>query len=43
MDLLQSGFTARYRKAIAAKPLGKTSGSGGFYLNGTDPKNRQSG
>jgi Asp-tRNA(Asn)/Glu-tRNA(Gln) amidotransferase A subunit family amidase len=38
MDLLQSGFTARYRKAIAAKPLGKNIRIGRLYLNGTDPK-----
>jgi len=38
MDLLQSGFTARYRRAIAAKPLGKNIRIGRLYLNGTDPK-----
>src|SRR5260221_2968298 len=38
MDLLQSGFTARYRRAIAAKPLGKNIRIGRLYLNGTEPK-----
>ncbi len=38
MDLLQNGFTARYRRAIAAKPLGKNIRIGRLYLNGTNPK-----
>ena len=38
MDLLQSGFTARYRRAVAAKPLGKDIRIGRLYLSGTDPK-----
>ena len=38
MDLLQSGFAARYRRAIAAKPLANNIRIGRLYLNGTDPK-----
>jgi amidase len=38
MDLLQSGFTARYRRAVAAKPLGKNIRIGRLYLSGTDRK-----
>src|SRR6201982_3655188 len=38
MDLLQDGFVARYRAAVAAKPLGKKIRIGRLYLTGTDPK-----
>jgi len=38
MDLLQSGFTARYRRAVGAKPLGKNIRIGRLYLSGTDRK-----
>ena len=38
MDLLQSGFAARYRRAVAAKPLTKNIRIGRLYLSGTDPK-----
>src|SRR6201993_4879325 len=38
MDLLQIGFAARYRKAVAAKPSGKKIKIGRLYLGGTDPK-----
>jgi amidase len=38
MDLLQNGFAARYRRAVAAKPLAKRIRIGRLYLNGTDPK-----
>jgi len=38
MDLLQSGFAAQYRRAVAAKPLAKDIRIGRLYLNGTDPK-----
>ena len=38
MDLLQNGFVARYRAAVAAKPLGKKIRIGRLYLTGTDPK-----
>jgi amidase len=38
MDLLQNGFTARYRAAIAAKPSAKKIRVGRLYLSGTDPK-----
>ena len=38
MDLLQSGFAARYQRAIAAKPLAKNIRIGRLYLNGTDRK-----
>jgi amidase len=38
MDLLQSGFAARYQRAIAAKSLTKNIRIGRLYLNGTDPK-----
>jgi Asp-tRNA(Asn)/Glu-tRNA(Gln) amidotransferase A subunit family amidase len=38
MDLLQSGFLARYRAAVAAKPLAKKIRVGRLYLSGTDPK-----
>jgi Asp-tRNA(Asn)/Glu-tRNA(Gln) amidotransferase A subunit family amidase len=38
MDLLQKGFAARYRSAVAAKPLAKNIRIGRLYLNGTDTK-----
>src|SRR6201982_143751 len=38
MDLLQKGFAARYRNAVAAKPLAEEIRIGRVYLNGTDPK-----
>jgi Asp-tRNA(Asn)/Glu-tRNA(Gln) amidotransferase A subunit family amidase len=38
MDLLQNGFAARYRRAIAAKPAGKNIRIGRLYLSGTNPK-----
>lgn len=38
MDLLQKGFAARYRSAVAAQPLAKNIRVGRLYLDGTDPK-----
>ena len=38
MDLLQDGFVARYRAAVAAKPSAKKIRIGRLYLTGTDPK-----
>jgi amidase len=38
MDLLQNGFAARYRTAVAAKPLAEQIKIGRLYLSGTDPK-----
>jgi len=38
MDLLQSGFAARYRRTVAAKPLAKDIRIGRLYLGGTDPR-----
>ncbi len=38
MDLLQDGFAARYRIAMAAKPLAKDIRIGRLYLGGTDPR-----
>src|ERR1700736_6536633 len=38
MDLLQKGFAARYRRAVAAKTSAKRIRIGRLYLNGTDPK-----
>ena len=38
MDLLQNGFAARYRAAVAAKPLAKKIRIGRLYLSGTDLK-----
>jgi amidase len=38
MDLLQNGFAARYRTAVAAKPLAKKIRIGRLYLSGTDRK-----
>ena len=37
MDLLQDGFTAKYRKAVAAKPSARKIRVGRLYLDGTDP------
>ena len=38
MDLLQNGFVARYRAAVAAKPSATKIRIGRLYLSGTDPK-----
>jgi len=38
MDLLQVGFLARYRAAVAAKPSAEKIRIGRLYLTGTDPK-----
>jgi Asp-tRNA(Asn)/Glu-tRNA(Gln) amidotransferase A subunit family amidase len=38
MDLLQNGFAAQYRAAVAAKPLAKDIKIGRLYLSGTDPR-----
>jgi amidase len=38
MDLLQNGFTERYRAAITARPSGKKIRVGRLYLSGTDPE-----
>ena len=38
MDLLQNGFGAQYRRAVAAKPLAKDIRIGRLYLSGTDPR-----
>jgi amidase len=38
MDLLQNGFVARYRAAVATKPSAKKIRIGRLYLTGTDPK-----
>ena len=38
MDLLQNGFAARYRAAVAARPSAKKIKIGRLYLSGTDPK-----
>ena len=38
MELLQKGFAARYRSAVAGKPLAKNIRIGRLYLSGTDPK-----
>jgi Asp-tRNA(Asn)/Glu-tRNA(Gln) amidotransferase A subunit family amidase len=38
MELLQNGFAARYRAAVAAKPSAKEIRIGRLYLSGTDPK-----
>ncbi|MEA3208043.1 MAG: amidase [Chthoniobacter sp.] len=38
MDLLQTGFAARYAAATAAKPSGSNIRIGRFTLDGTDPK-----
>ena len=38
MDLLQSGFAARYAAATAAKPFAKNIRIGRLTLEGTDPK-----
>jgi amidase len=38
MDLLQNGFTARYRATVAANPSAKKIRVGRLYLSGTDSK-----
>ena len=38
MDLLQKGFEARYRRAVAAKPSARGIKIGRLYLSGTDPQ-----
>lgn len=38
MDLLQKGFEARYRRAVAAKPSARDIKIGRVYLSGTDPE-----
>jgi amidase len=38
MDLLVNGFAARYRAAVAAKPLAKNIRIGRLHLRGTDPR-----
>jgi Asp-tRNA(Asn)/Glu-tRNA(Gln) amidotransferase A subunit family amidase len=38
MDLLQSGFSARYRRAVAASPSAKKIRIGRLYLSGTAEK-----
>ena len=38
MDLLQNGFAARYRRAVAARPAARNIRIGRLYLNGTDPR-----
>ena len=37
MDLLQEGFAARYRKAVADKPSARDIKIGRLYVDGTDP------
>jgi amidase len=37
MDLLQEGFAARYKKAVAAKPSARDIRIGRLYIDGTDP------
>ena len=38
MDLLQNGFAARYRRAVAARPTARNIRIGRLYLSGTDPR-----
>ncbi|MDB6151057.1 MAG: Amidase [Chthoniobacter sp.] len=38
MDLLQAGFAAQYRRAVAAKPSGRSIRVGRLYLTGTASK-----
>ena len=38
MDLLQPGFAAQYRQAVANKPLARGIRIGRLYIDGTDPK-----
>ncbi len=38
MDLLQRGFAARYRAAMAANPSARSIRVGRLYVEGTDPK-----
>jgi amidase len=37
MDLLQDGFEARYKEAVAAKPSARGITIGRLYVDGTDP------
>jgi amidase len=37
MDLLQEGFAARYKKAVATKPSARDIKIGRLYIDGTDP------
>jgi len=37
MDLLQEGFAARYKKAVATKPSARDIRIGRLYVDGTDP------
>jgi Asp-tRNA(Asn)/Glu-tRNA(Gln) amidotransferase A subunit family amidase len=39
MDLLQNGFAARYRAAVAARPLAQQIKIGRLYLSGPNPGN----
>jgi amidase len=38
MDLLEKGFAAQYKAALAKEPLGRQIRIGRLYLSGTDPK-----
>jgi Asp-tRNA(Asn)/Glu-tRNA(Gln) amidotransferase A subunit family amidase len=38
MDLLQAGFAARYRRAVAAAPSARGIKIGRLYVDGTDPE-----
>ncbi|HEY2625432.1 MAG TPA: amidase [Candidatus Udaeobacter sp.] len=38
MDLLQAGFSGRYRQAVAAKPSAKGLRVGRVYIHGTNPR-----
>ena len=38
MDLLQPGFSGRYRQAMAAKPAAKALRIGRIYIEGTNPR-----
>jgi amidase len=38
MGLLQAGFEAQYRRAVAEKPTGRKIRVGRLYLRGTDPR-----
>src|SRR5690606_26156710 len=38
MDLLQEGFAAKYRRAVAADPIARSIKIGRFYVAGTDPR-----
>lgn len=37
MDLLERGFSSKYRRAVAAKPLARQIRIGRLYIDGTDP------